>query len=191
PAALRRGRWAWLSQIARRSSYSSPIERDTMNLLEIVFWLSAACVIYTYIGYPLLLAAMARLWPRGRTRVGQPPDSPVSVVLAAHNEEFRIGARIRELVGLVTARPAGGELIVVSDGSTDRTVAEAQAAASRAASADGGRIRVRVLVQELRLGKAMALNQAHAAARHPILVFADARQFWADDAIDRLVAVFG
>ena len=161
-----------------------------MNLLEIVFWLSAACVIYTYIGYPLLLAAMARLWPRGRTRVGQPPDSPVSVVLAAHNEEFRIGARIRELVGLVTARPAGGEIIVVSDGSTDRTVAEAQAAAAEAELATEGRIPVCVLVQETNLGKAAALNQAHAVARHPLLILADARQRWADDAIGRLLAPF-
>ena len=90
----------------------------------------------------------------------------------------------------MAARPAGGEVIVVSDGSTDGTVAEAQAAASEAESATGGRVPVRVLVQEPRLGKAMALNRAHAAARHPLLVFADARQTWAADAIDRLVAAF-
>src|SRR5262249_16549227 len=37
----------------------------------------------------------------------------------------------------------------------------------------------------------MALNRAHAAARYPLLIFADARQTWAPDAIDRLVAAFG
>ena len=160
------------------------------TLFEVIFWLSAACVVYTYIGYPLLLAVMARLWPRGTTRVGHSPDMPVSVVLAMHNEESRIGARIRELVQLVAARPAGGEVVVVSDGSTDRTVAEAQAAASKVEAATGGRIPVRIFLQEPRLGKAMALNQAHAVAHHPILVFADARQTWADDAIDWLVAGF-
>jgi cellulose synthase/poly-beta-1,6-N-acetylglucosamine synthase-like glycosyltransferase len=36
----------------------------------------------------------------------------------------------------------------------------------------------------------MALNRAHAAACHPLLVFADARQTWAADAIDRLAAAF-
>jgi len=116
--------------------------------------------------------------------------SSVSVVLAAHNEEARVGGRIRELVQLVAARPAGGEVIVVSDGSTDCTVEIAKAAAFEAASAAGGKVPVRVLVQEPRLGKAMALNQAHAAARHPILVFADVRQTWAPDAIDRLVTAF-
>ena len=161
-----------------------------MTMLEIIFWLSAACVVYTYIGYPLLLAVMARLRPRGTTRVGHSPDMPVSVVLAAHDEESRIGARIRELVEIVAARPAGGEVIVVSDGSTDRTVQMARAAAAETELATEGRIPVCVLVQGTNLGKAMALNQAHAVACHPLLVFADARQNWADDAIDRLLVPF-
>ena len=158
-------------------------------LFEVIFWLSAACVVYTYIGYPVLLAVMARLWPRATTGVGHPPALPVSVVLAAHNEESRIGDRIRELVALVAARPAAGEVIVVSDGSTDSTVAEAQAAAD-AESATGGMVPVRVLVQEPKLGKAVALNRAHAAAAHPVLVFADARQTWAPDAIERITENF-
>jgi len=158
--------------------------------LEAIFWLSAVCVFYTYVGYPLLMAVMVRIWPARTTPSDRTPDLPVSVVLAAHNEESRIGARIRELVQLVAARREGGELIVVSDGSTDRTVAEAQAAASEAASVASRKVPVQVLVQEPRLGKAMALNQAYAVARHSLLIFADARQTWADDAIDRLVANF-
>jgi len=162
-----------------------------MTWLEALFWLSAVCVSYTYVGYPLILALAARIRPARPIRALSPPDHPVSVVLAAHNEESRIGARIRELVQLVAARPAGGEVIVVSDGSTDRTVAKARAAASEAEAATRGRVPVRVLVQEPNLGKAMALDRAHAAACHPILVFADARQTWAPDAIDHLVAAFG
>jgi cellulose synthase/poly-beta-1,6-N-acetylglucosamine synthase-like glycosyltransferase len=161
-----------------------------MNWLAFVFWLSVACIFYTYFGYPLLLALAARLWPAGRGENPAPFGLPVSVLLAAHNEESRISARIRELVGLVEARPAGGELIVVSDGSSDRTVAEAEAAALEAESASGGSVPVRVLVQEPRQGKAMALNRAHAAAAHSVLVFADARQTWAPDAMERLVAPF-
>ncbi|MGP0065154.1 MAG: glycosyltransferase [Isosphaeraceae bacterium] len=161
-----------------------------MTCLEALFWLSAANVIYTYGGYPLLLALAARLRPARPIGELPSPDLPVSVVLAAHNEESRIGARIRELVQLVATRPAGGEVIVVSDGSTDRTIATAQAAALEAESAIGGRVLVRILVQESNLGKAMALNRAHADARYPILLFADVRQSWALDAIDRLVAPF-
>ena len=118
-------------------------------------------------------------------------DVPVSVVVTAHNEESRVGGRIRELARLVAARPAGGEVIVVSDGSTDGTIGEAQTAATEADSTTHGRVPVRVIVQEPNVGKAMALNQAHAAARHRILLFADVRQTWAPDAIDLLVGAFG
>ena len=98
-----------------------------MTLLEAVFWLSAACVFYTYIGYPLILAVAARLWPCGTTNRGKPPVVPVSVVVVAFNEEACIGRRVRELAWLLASRPAGGEVIVVSDGSTDRTAEVAQA----------------------------------------------------------------
>ena len=163
---------------------------DPMTWLSTLFWISAACASYTYVGYPLLVALAARLWP-ARSKRGLVSDNlPVTVVLSVHNEETRIGGRIRELVQLVAGRSAGGEVIVVSDGSTDRTVAEAHASASEAESAACGRVAVRVIVQEPRLGKAMALNRAHGVACHPLLVFADARQSWAPDAIDRLVAAF-
>jgi len=161
-----------------------------MTWVPTLFWLSAACVSYTYVGYPLFLALAARLRPARLISEPACGDFPVTVVLAAHNEESRIGARIRELVQLVAARPAGGEVIVVCDGSTDGTVALAHGAAFEAESATGGSVPVRVVEQEPRLGKAMALNRAHAVARHPLLVFADARQTWAPDALDRLVAAF-
>jgi cellulose synthase/poly-beta-1,6-N-acetylglucosamine synthase-like glycosyltransferase len=161
-----------------------------MSWLAVLFWLSVSCVLYTYLGYPLALAVAARLRPAPPIAASDTVGLAVSVALAAHNEELRIAARIRELAGLVAGRPAGGEVIVVSDGSTDHTVAVAEAAASAAESATGRRVPVRVLVQERRSGKAVALNRAHAAARHPLLVFADARQSWADDALERLTARF-
>ncbi len=153
--------------------------------------MSATCVLYTYVGYPLALALAVRLRPSRPIATLSLTDVPVSVVLAAHNEEQRICERIRELVQVVAARGAGGEVIVVSDGSTDGTVERAQATASEAQTAIGERVFVRVLVQEPWQGKAMALNRAHAKARHPIMVFADARQTWAPDALDWLVAAFG
>jgi cellulose synthase/poly-beta-1,6-N-acetylglucosamine synthase-like glycosyltransferase len=168
------------------------LERELilMTWLSFVFWLSAACVTYAYVGYPLVLALAARFRPAQRVSEPSAPGLPVSVVLAAHNEQTRIGARIQELVRLVAARPEAGEVIVVSDGSTDGTVETARAAAAEAGSTTCGRVLVRVLVQEANLGKAVALNRGFAAANHPLLVFADARQSWADDAIDRLVAPF-
>ncbi len=165
-----------------------------MIVLEVIFWLSAACAVYTYLGYPLLLAAAARFRSRpgiDRDRITAEPLA-VSVVLAAHNEEARIGGRVRELIRLVASRPAGGEVIVVSDGSTDRTVERARVAAieARAEAEAGSEVRVEILALPAKGGKAAALNQGCAAASHPLLVFADARQTWAPDAIERLAARF-
>ena len=161
-----------------------------MIWLSVLFWLSAGCVFYTYVGYPLVVSLAARLRPAPRIESRRCVDSAVSVVLAGHNEEFRIRCRVRELVELVAARPAGGEVIVVSDGSTDRTVEEAQVAEAEAYAATGGRIPVRILVQEQRQGKAVALNHAHAVASHSLLFFADARQTWAPDVIERIAGNF-
>ena len=163
-----------------------------MILLEVVFWLCLSCVFYTYLGYSLLVAgaAWARPW-RGAT-LSQPSFEPipVSVLVAAHDEEGRIGQHVRELAGQIARRPAGGELIVISDGSTDRTVEVAQVVAADVGSGTTASIPIRVLALPARNGKAVALNEGCAVATHPVLVFADVRQTWAPDAIDRLVANF-
>ena len=42
-----------------------------MNLkliAEIIFWLSTAAILYAYLGYPLLLVLMSRLWGRAVRR---------------------------------------------------------------------------------------------------------------------------
>jgi cellulose synthase/poly-beta-1,6-N-acetylglucosamine synthase-like glycosyltransferase len=102
----------------------------------------------------------------------------VSVVVAVRDEASRLPQRIQNL--LDSDYPADRfEIIVASDGSSDDTAS--------AVAPFAGRVRL------LRLppaGKAAALNAGVAHARHPIVVFADARQRFAPDAIRRLVAPF-
>jgi cellulose synthase/poly-beta-1,6-N-acetylglucosamine synthase-like glycosyltransferase len=74
-----------------------------------------------------------------------------------------------------------GELIIVSDGSTDNTVAAARAKASEV---------TQVLDLGRNEGKAVALNAGCAAAMGEILVFADARQTWAPNALEQLLKNF-
>lgn len=82
----------------------------------------------------------------------------ISVVIPAHNEEARIGATVRALRGL----PSIDEILVVDDGSADRTADCAEAA--------GGR----VLRLPANRGKGTALNEGVRAARGDLLLLLDA-----------------
>src|ERR1700759_4664496 len=96
-----------------------------MNTIAITFWIFAAIVIYTYFVYPMIVSLIARV--RGRTpRRSEGHREAVSFVLAAHNEESRIVRRIDEFVTLMNASGVEGEVIVVSDGSTDATAGRAR-----------------------------------------------------------------
>jgi cellulose synthase/poly-beta-1,6-N-acetylglucosamine synthase-like glycosyltransferase len=151
-----------------------------MSPLEIVFWLCVVCVLYPYAGYPLVLALAAwlrRLTPR---RLVDRPGS-VSIVLAAHNEEKNIERRLDELTGLIAHAGVSGEVIVVSDGSTDATVALARPFSKQA---------VRVIDLPERVGKAAALSHGCAQATGEVFVFADVRQTWDAQALERLLDNF-
>jgi len=151
-----------------------------MSLWPTIFWLCAALVLYTYAIYPLIVWALVRLRGPHRHESGIPPKS-VSIVIAARNEETAIYRRVGELVSMIESAGVDGEVIVVSDGSTDATVTLAQRA---------GGARVRVLQLPASLGKAAALNAGCAASAREIVIFADARQRWATDAVSRLLANF-
>jgi biofilm PGA synthesis N-glycosyltransferase PgaC len=93
--------------------------------LEVFFWLCAACVLYTYLLYPLLLALRPRF--RRLTADGaRPGPRSLSIILAAHDEACRVVRRLDELTAMLTASGLDGEIIVVSDGSTDETASLAR-----------------------------------------------------------------
>jgi glycosyltransferase involved in cell wall biosynthesis len=144
-------------------------------MLELVFWVAAGLLVYTHVGYPVLLALLAR-----RERRPPAPDElpSVSLIVAAHDEEQVIERRVDNALAL--DYPRGRlELIISSDGSTDATVARA-----RAAGAD--------LVLDLpRGGKIRAQDAAVDRARGEIVAFSDANAYWEPDSLRALVAAFG
>src|SRR5688500_8701782 len=150
--------------------------------MELTFWLSIAFVAYIYVGYPIVLELWARTIGRRRRRAaGAKPRMAlqgVSIVVAAHNEGFRLGARLENLRSL-DYPPARRQIIVVSDGSTDDT---ADVVSRHAPWVE--------LVVVPRGGKALALNAGVERAKFDIVVFADARQTFAPDALRQLVTPF-
>ena len=156
--------------------------------MKVLFWFSVAFVGYVYAGYPALLGLWAALtpqrktdeWPRAlRILGGRGAHLPgVTVIVAARNEAARLPARVENLLASDYPKELL-QIIVASDGSSDGT------AAALAPFAD--RVQLLMLPDS---GKATALNAGVAHARHPVLVFADARQRFAPDAISRLVRHF-
>jgi cellulose synthase/poly-beta-1,6-N-acetylglucosamine synthase-like glycosyltransferase len=148
-----------------------------MLALEIAFWASVALLAHTHVTYPLALWAIGRVRGRPGARVPDVEPPVVSLIVAAHDEERVIARKVANALALDYPRERL-ELIVASDGSSDRTVELA-----REAGAD--------LVLDLgRGGKLAAQNAAAARARGDVLAFSDANAFWEPAALRRLVAPF-
>ncbi len=142
--------------------------------IALVFWLSAALLAFTFAGYPLLIALLARCLGKG-TPSGK--DTPsVTALVVAHNEQERIIARVENL--FASDYPEL-HVLVVSDGSTDDTVARLTALHHP---------RLRVLSIPQRSGKPAGLNAGIAACQSELIVLTDARQTFAPDTIRKLVA---
>jgi poly-beta-1,6-N-acetyl-D-glucosamine synthase len=143
-----------------------------------IFIVSAAVVLYAYLAYPVIVMAWAML--RARRVEKRYRQIPVSIVIAARNEEANISSRIENLLAQEYPRELL-EIIVVSDGSTDRTAELARLYSGRG---------VQLLECSSPVGKATALNIGVAAATRDVVVFADARQRFSPNAIAELVSVF-
>jgi peptidoglycan-N-acetylglucosamine deacetylase len=120
------------------------------------------------------LAYRFRSLPRGNFA------EPVSIVMAAYNEEKVIAGTLRSLVS--TDYTGELEILVVDDGSADQTSAEVK----QVADADP---RVRLVRQENR-GKARALQRALSAVHYGIVVFVDADTHFQRDTLRLLVEPF-
>ena len=144
---------------------------------EVVFWLCAGLLLYAQIGYPLVLAALARV-RRAQASGSVPAEPPtVSLIIAAYDEEAVIAFKVANALALDYPR-ARLEIVVASDGSTDDTVAQA-----RRAGAD--------LVLDLpRGGKIRAQDAAVQRSTGELVAFSDANSTWERNALSALVQAF-
>jgi dolichyl-phosphate beta-glucosyltransferase len=91
----------------------------------------------------------------------------LSVVVPAYNEEARLGATLKGIREYLESHPYASEIIVVDDGSTDRT-------SEVAAEALRGRPGDRVLRRADNLGKGAAVKEGVLAAAGRLVLFTDA-----------------
>jgi cellulose synthase/poly-beta-1,6-N-acetylglucosamine synthase-like glycosyltransferase len=129
--------------------------------------LALAVLVYTYAGYPVLLAALRRIRPLHARR--DPTWTPtVTACVAAYNAEASLQAKLASLTAL--DYPADKlDILVYSDGSTDGTDAIVSARSARDP-------RVQLIRGDGRKGKPTALNAMTERARGEVLLLTDARQ---------------
>jgi poly-beta-1,6-N-acetyl-D-glucosamine synthase len=128
-----------------------------------IFWLSFAALVWTYIGYPLLMAVRARLWPRP-IRTDQTIMPSVTLFIPAYNEADVIRRKLNNSLALVYPSDLL-QIVVVDDGSDDGT-----ADIVREFTGKG----VVLLQQPVRQGKIAAINRAFEHATTDIVVMSDA-----------------
>ena len=146
--------------------------------VEILFWLSALALFYTYVGYPLLVASLATLRPFKVARADYQPS--ITIIITAYNEERALAAKLENTLALDYPRELV-EIIVASDCSSDETDAITQTYADRG---------VKLLRQSQRLGKTAAQNAAVKKARGEIIVFSDATSHYEAGVLQKMMPNF-
>jgi biofilm PGA synthesis N-glycosyltransferase PgaC len=143
-----------------------------------IFVFSILLLAYTFVGYPALLFLRARYRPRPVLRREIEPK--ITFVIAAQDEEKLIRRKLDNIFG--SDYPDDKmEVIVVSDGSTDRT---------NDVLANYVDSRLRTISLPERKGKAVALNCAVEQASGEIVVFTDTRQLLGKTAVRSMMSNF-
>lgn len=145
--------------------------------MEILFFILIFLTAYSFVVYPAVLLIISRLkrrpWEEGEMR------PIVTVIVSAHNEEAVIAQKVRNCLEL--DYPEGAvDIIVVSDGSTDRTNEIVSSVKDRRVS----------LAAFPRLGKTACLNRVVPSARGEICVFTDANSMFPPDALATVARSF-
>lgn len=148
-----------------------------ISIVIATFWLSIIIIFYAYIGFPLVLAIFGAL--RNRKVHKECITPSVSLIIAAYNEEDGIAKKLDNSLQLEYP-PDQLEIIVVSDGSDDRTESIVKGYADRG-------IKLMCLP---RRGKIFALADAVSISNSEILVFSDANTHYHRGSILSLVSNF-
>jgi cellulose synthase/poly-beta-1,6-N-acetylglucosamine synthase-like glycosyltransferase len=159
----------------------------------IVFWSALVLVVYTHAGYPVVLfvcyglVQLKRDWQylynrrdRRRAELTDAQLPSVTMLFAAYNEEEHLAEKLENTAQL-DYPPEKLQVVIVSDGSSDRT------------NAILGLVddpRFEIVIRPERSGKCAALAVAVERARNRIFVLSDSSTMFAPDALRKLTRHF-
>ena len=147
-------------------------------IAQTIFWISVAALFYTYIGYPLFVYVVSRLFPKPINRADFAPF--VTVLITAYNEERDIFAKLENTLQIDYPKEKL-EILVASDCSNDRTDEIVKEFAPK---------NVQLYRQTERLGKTMAQNAAVEKAAGEIILFSDATTMYERDVLNAMLPNF-
>ena len=145
---------------------------------QIIFWTSVVALFYTYIGYPLLVYIYSLVFPKTINRKHFEPS--VTVLITAYNEERDIRTKLENTLKIDYPKDKL-EILVASDGSTDKTdfiIKE---------FAEAG---VKLFRQEGRVGKTFTQNKAVERTNGEIILFSDATTMYQPDVLQNILPNF-
>lgn len=149
-----------------------------MFVIAFLFWVSAFFILYTYLGYPLLIALIAKIWPKPGSYSEVYPS--VTFLISAYNEEKYISEKLDNTLSLDYPREKL-QILVVADGSSDKTPEIV-----KTYSKSG----VELIYEPERNGKMAAIVRGMQFSRGEIIIFSDANNMYDVQAMRELILPF-
>lgn len=152
-----------------------------MKIIEIIFWFLLGTVVYTYLGYGLILFIMVRVkrFFGKRKRVPTNNFEPeVTILVAAYNEKDYVHKKVLNTT-LLNYSSKKLHQVWVTDGSDDGTPDLLTKYPN-----------IKVLHNDERKGKIAAINRAMKYVNTPIVVFSDANTLLSKNSIKKIVELF-
>ncbi|MCM8773454.1 MAG: glycosyltransferase family 2 protein [Candidatus Omnitrophica bacterium] len=147
---------------------------------KVIFWLSFFILVYTYLVYPFIIWLLSSLYPKPVKKGSITPK--ISFIVVVYNEERYIMNKIENIFSLDYPKE-NLEVIVLSDGSTDNTNVILKEYSSKYTN-------YKFIISKERIGKVNMLRKVLPYLGGEIIVFSDARQIFAQDALKKLASNF-
>jgi cellulose synthase/poly-beta-1,6-N-acetylglucosamine synthase-like glycosyltransferase len=149
---------------------------NPLRVLKLSFWFSITILVYTFVGYPVLIAVLGK-WRRNPVKKS-PIYPTLTLLIPAYNEESIIEGKIDNCLQLHYPKELL-DIVIVADGSDDNTVALAERSQ-----------KATIYFEPKRKGKAAAINRVTPLLSTDIVVFTDANSMLNPEALFEIAANF-
>ena len=153
-----------------------------MKTIEITFWILAAIIIYTYVGYGIVLFILIKIKrlfsSKNELKLLENELPEVTLLIAAYNEQDYVKAKVDNTLQLNYPSEKLHQ-IWVTDGSNDETPERLKAYSE-----------IEVLHRPERSGKIAAMNRGIKFVKTPIVIFSDANTLLGKESIMKIAEMF-